>query len=195
MFSGFIFQDNMFDFIHRWENNNKEGFEHYFIMGVNQPVSAFNQVVIQRKDDSSGSSISKAAKQLYFKVRDSYHNIDVNVISIYGFSALSSAYASLYSIAFIKKACEGKFKSKISLAAQALGPSATHAKYKGSTVFLEFTKDIEKDLYEITQGLEYFSYIRLDDGTLINYITSGVQNNGAVYDFVFGRRSTKESQE
>lgn len=181
--------DNVFDFAHRQKYHTEDGYENYFIAGVNQPVSGYNAVLTQRLDDRvDGNSVSTTAKLIYFQLEgygkdiDEYGNreiIDFHVISIYGFSALASAFATLYMVYQLKDAFAKSKKSK-----DDLNPAheAMELKYSQSvfTQRLIFKPNdyIEHRLAEISNGLEYLSYVRLDElnttnkNAMKNFITS-----------------------
>ncbi|MEW8421267.1 MAG: hypothetical protein AB2723_04870 [Candidatus Thiodiazotropha sp.] len=184
----FGFMDNIFDFTHRWQHNNDDSFENLFIMGVGQPVSAFNQVLLSRQDSTDGlKSVSREAKLLYFEIDCPHLNQTVNVVSVYGFSAVSSMLATLYSIANIKEACTSRNDLTFSLAAHATSyPDDVVS--RGTTIFLRFKADSETHLLDLAGGLDAFSFVRQDaDGKLLSYIRTLENRGGAVEERRTGR--------
>lgn len=90
----FGFMDNYFDFQHKIEidsvNKGEESANtyHNFFMGINQPVAGWNYILNLRTDDSIGNSINSDVKLIGFRLKSQDRKI--NVLSIYGFSALAS---------------------------------------------------------------------------------------------------------
>ncbi len=88
----FGFMDNYFDFEYKLEIDTKDSkYKHNFFMGLNQPVSGWNYYLAQRHNDDEGYSVNGSIKYLHFKLKDKDRQI--NIVSIYGFSAISSVLA------------------------------------------------------------------------------------------------------
>lgn len=178
----FGFLDNVFDLEHMSNKIMQEEDHQGFIMGVNQPVSGFgfNKKLKERLDSHEGHSISNSAKQIYFELFDDFFCTKINVLSIYGFSARASAYATLYSLVKIKSKCKEGI-TNTPLAAAALHLPYNTIEPRGCSTFLEFSQNIEEELHNITEGLEYFSFIRLDSKScLANFIQSRTSRGGAL---------------
>lgn len=165
------FFDNIFDFLHR--EHNEETQKHYFLAGVNQPVSGFNALLSQREDDLDGNSVSTSAKLIYFRVNGVDKEGELkpfHVLSIYGFSALASAFATLFIIYKIKNNVKGNY----SLMANAIA----NDEFQDSDVFtrriiFKTNNYMEARFHEICDSLEYFSFVRVDkDKKLEMFITS-----------------------
>lgn len=171
----FGFFDNMFDFVHRANHHSNDGYESLFIMGVNQPVSGFNEILVAREDNLDGESVSRSAKIMYFCVNpDADNNAPIHIVAVYGFSALSSARATLYCISNIHEACSGAMADEFPLARHALGRRGVdNASLYGYAMYIRFCKDADEKLAEITGGLDYFSYVRLDSGRVIQKLFRG----------------------
>jgi len=88
----FGFMDNHFDMIHKKKLDDGESHDdsYNFFMGLNQPVSGWNYIFDARKDDSDGMSQNSDVKLLTFKLEDTINNQILNIVSIYGFSAIAS---------------------------------------------------------------------------------------------------------
>ncbi len=160
----FGFIDNQFDFIHRWENHGKEDFEHLFIMGVAQPVSGFNQVLLKRFDNPEGLSSSKEAKQILFSVECPVSRKTFITLSSYGFSALASVYATLRTIARLLDTNSGnKSRSLLERTAPVLQGARMDIKsgYSWRVIFSDRT---EERMYKASNGIDPFSVI-----TSVNY--------------------------
>lgn len=87
----FGFMDNYFDFEHKMKlDDNRNGFNDSFnfFMGINQPVSGWNYLLTRRENDTDGNSVNSDVKFITFKLEDKERRI--NVVSIYGFSAIAS---------------------------------------------------------------------------------------------------------
>ncbi|MCK5725426.1 MAG: hypothetical protein KAH22_01225, partial [Thiotrichaceae bacterium] len=157
----FGFLDNHFDFNHRWENDAKPGFDHLFIMGIAQPVSGFNQILIKRVDEE-GISSSLEAKHIAFSVKCPKTKKEIVTISSYGFSALASVYATLRLITKLVRTIqlEDILKSDILI-------KGVIDNMEGEWVDLEagyswrvvFSKDTEKKLYEVSNDIDPFSVV------------------------------------
>lgn len=187
----FGFLDNHFDFFHRWKNDGQVGFEHLFIMGVNQPVSAFNQIVLSRQDGIEGESLSLEAKQIYFEVDCPITEIKAKIISIYGFSAMASVFSMVYTVTLIKQACR-KNNGIINLAKEAT-IYANDCTAKGLTVLLRFEDNVENNLFKISEDTDVFSYLRLDNShEIYNYITKLNEDDGAIMLRLIGRVSSTQ---
>lgn len=168
------FFDNIFDYIHREENEEKR--KHYFLAGVNQPVSGFNALLSQRENDIEGNSVSTSAKLLYFKIDGLTKENTLktfHVLSVYGFSALASAFATLYAVYKITEQKEQK-EQKCSLVAKAVYSD----EFVGDSVYtrrLIFKPNeyMESRFHEICNGLEYLSFVRVDKyNELFEFITT-----------------------
>lgn len=89
----FGFLDNYYDFQHKLDNIENCKYNQSFLMGLNQPVAGYNGILAQRVDDENGFSDSWEAKVLGYSLVDK-NNKNYNIVSIYGFSALASVYAT-----------------------------------------------------------------------------------------------------
>ncbi len=115
------FFDNHFDYYHKFKNLRNSNYKHYFLMGANQLVSGLNEYHYERLDNNEGNSISTVAKLIYFNLNDeksrffnNERDLTWNIISVYGFSALASAYATLWTIINIKYFLENPDKYVVS---------------------------------------------------------------------------------
>lgn len=154
----FGFLDNHFDFFHRWSNDDQPGYDHLFIMGIAQPVSGFNQILIKRSDDSEGFSTSMEAKHIIFDVHCEETNKQITVLSSYGFSAKASVYATFRMVTRLLKAIQGR-KSKLL--------KDTVDKIEGDYVDIEsgyswkvtFSEDTEQKMNQASNDVDPFSVV------------------------------------
>lgn len=98
----FGFLDNYYDFQHKLDNIEDSKYNQSFLMGLNQPVAGYNGILAQRVDDENGFSDSWEAKVLGYSLKDK-NNKNYNIVSIYGFSALASVYATHNIVASISE--------------------------------------------------------------------------------------------
>ena len=83
------FMDNYFDMLHKEKLDRPRILNSTsFFMGINQPVSGWNYIMLSREDNEVGESINSDVKLLTFKLKDSKQTF--NILSIYGFSAIAS---------------------------------------------------------------------------------------------------------
>lgn len=176
------FFDNVFDFEHKEKSKGKARARGYFLMGVNQPVSGLNSIFLQRENQEE-KSISTCAKLIYFNIAGDKDNkriivkknkknkknkkiISYQVISIYGFSALASAFATLYTVYKFKDAVLDNKNLALSLFNKSTPKKIRYGNTRHFLVgLLRFKPNdyMESRFNKICQGLEYFSFVRLDD--------------------------------
>lgn len=87
----FGFLDNYFDLDHKLNYIADSRYSESFLMALNQPVAGYNAIFVQRTDDENGFSNTWDAKLLGYVLKDK--DREYNIVSVYGFSALSSVYA------------------------------------------------------------------------------------------------------
>jgi hypothetical protein len=93
------FLDNILDFKrHNSERNNANRLRGAFLFGANQPVSGYqlDKTVNWRSEDNNGRSSNKNGKIIYFSLYDTTPH--THVVSLFGFSALSTAFLLQYMI-------------------------------------------------------------------------------------------------
>ena len=88
----FGFLDNYFDLQSKLDNLDNIEYKQGFLMALNQPVAGYNAIFAARRDDEDGKSDAWEAKVISFVVEDKERKF--NIVSVYGFSALSSVYAT-----------------------------------------------------------------------------------------------------
>ena len=100
----FGFMDNRYDLINKVNFISDNEYEHSFLMGLNQPVAGYNAIFTSRVDNEKGESISLDTKLLGYRVDD--NNKTYNILTIYGFSALSSVFGIHYVVSEIDNKIE-----------------------------------------------------------------------------------------
>jgi len=100
----FGFMDNRYDLINKVNFISDNEYEHSFLMGLNQPVAGYNAIFTSRVDNEKGESISLDTKLLGYRVAD--NNKTYNILTIYGFSALSSVFGIHYVVSEIDNKIE-----------------------------------------------------------------------------------------
>ncbi|MBU0656044.1 MAG: hypothetical protein KJ914_13070 [Gammaproteobacteria bacterium] len=154
----FGFLDNHFDFEHRWNNEHEYGFDHMFIMGVAQPVSGFNQILIKRFDDKFGNSISLEAKNIIFQVDCPKLKRKVTVLSIYGFSAIATVLATLRIISKILTAIKLRKEKLLENSISIIDGDYSDVD-SGYTWRVEFSVNAENKMYQVSGDIDPFSII------------------------------------
>ncbi len=92
----FGFLDNYSDLIHKLKFLDAGCLDHQesFLMALNQPVAGYNAIFAQRRDVEDGVSSALETKVIGYSLMDMTDTKRrYNIVSIYGFSALSSVYA------------------------------------------------------------------------------------------------------
>lgn len=115
----FGFVDNYFDFTYKFglDTSQNHNLSYNFFMGINQPVSGWNFILGKRYNDSEGNSINTDVKFLTFKLKEEGQKL--NIVSIYGFSAIASVLGvNMFIAEFFNrndfKENEGLFSGKFS---------------------------------------------------------------------------------
>jgi hypothetical protein len=90
----FGFLDNYYDLKHKLRHLKNQKYENAFLMALNQPVAGYNKIFAARRDNNEGESDAWEAKVIAFSLEDRDRGRDLNIVSVYGFSALASVYAS-----------------------------------------------------------------------------------------------------
>ncbi len=196
----FGFIDNQFDFIHRWEKHRERGFEHLFIMGVAQPVSGFNRVLLKRFDNPEGLSSSKEAKQILFSVECPVSRKTFITLSSYGFSALSTVYATLRTIAELLNTNSGdKSRSLLERTAPVMPGSRMDIKngYSWRVIFSDRT---EERMYKASNGIDPFSVITsvnypAESRNLVKIFLTNEEKGGVISDIYPGQAVTEQQQQ
>ena len=88
----FGFLDNYFDLQNKLHYKKDIEYRQSFLMALNQPVAGYNAIFAARRDNEDGKSDAWEAKIISFIVEDKDRKF--NIVSVYGFSALSSVYAT-----------------------------------------------------------------------------------------------------
>ena len=148
----FGFMDNYFDFEHKMKlDDNPKGYHNSFnfFMGINQPVSGWNYLLSKREDDIDGNSMNSDVKFITFKLED--ENIKINVVSIYGFSAIASVLGINLFIEEIRhqdfNTKKGIFSSNFT---SFFSPERINNS-RGTTATVFFYKNL-KDIYEVREA-------------------------------------------
>lgn len=167
-YRSFGFLENQFDMAHF----KYKKYKHALLVPINQPVSAFYEKLDTRIDNADFSSINPSAHLLYFKLSDlnSYFlpkndsaHLDWHVLSIYGLSAFSSTYASLYAIIKTKNnALNNKEPILICKFAEGVNPKKIENHALRIKLTFEPQQEMESGLRKICNGLDPMSFLRID---------------------------------
>ncbi len=191
----FGFIDNHFDFYHRWVNDKEKDFDHLFIMGVAQPVSGFNQVLLKRFDSPEGLSSSKEAKQIIFSVTCPVSNKTFVTLSSYGFSALASVYATLHIIAKLLDTNSSNKSSSLLEGAASVMQGAKMDIDSGYSWRVIFSDHTEEAMYKASNGVDPFSVITstnfpVESKELVKLFLTNEQDGGIIKNIHSARALT-----
>lgn len=89
----FGFLDNYFDLENKLKHIEDPEYKESFLMALNQEVAGYNAIFVARRNDENENSDAWEAKCIAFNLKENNHK-QYNVVSIYGFSALASVYAT-----------------------------------------------------------------------------------------------------
>lgn len=167
-YRSFGFLENQFDMAQFKDKKYK----HALLVPMNQPVSAFYEKLDTRIDNSDLTSINPSAHLLYFKLLDSNSyfsptdgdkNLNWHVLSIYGLSAFSSTYASLYAIIKAKNnASKDREPILICNFAEGINPKKIKNHALRIKLTFESQQEMESGLRKICNGLDPISFLRID---------------------------------
>jgi len=148
----FGFMDNYFDFEYKMKiDNDTKGYHNSFnfFMGINQPVSGWNYLLAKRENDTDGNSMNSDVKFLTFKLNDGSQKI--NVVSIYGFSAIASVLGINMFIEEIRHNDINTKKGMFSDNFTSFFDSNRINNSRGTTATVFFYKNL-KDIYELRES-------------------------------------------
>jgi hypothetical protein len=186
----FGFLDNQFDFAHRIANHDKDDFKHMFTMGVAQPVSGFNSILVKRSDNEEGASSSLRAKHLAFKIKCPVLNRDISVFSIYGFSALATVLASVKIVADVVEAigADKQFLLQETINRKKAEKLNLNSGY---TWMVDFCKEGQSRMFQTSNDLDPFSIVSSQNkstmkNALIELFTKNEDDGGVISELRSG---------